>query len=116
MTTKLSKQDIRRYNWYIWRFFIACFALLVIVILATYLGAFGPLPTFRDLENQKSNQASEIISSDKQVLGTYYVENRSNVTYNQISPNVINALIATEDERFKEHSGIDFRRMFSIVF
>ncbi|HTD98755.1 MAG TPA: transglycosylase domain-containing protein [Mucilaginibacter sp.] len=116
MIVKLSKHDIRRYNWYIWRFFIACFALLVILIVSTYLGAFGPLPPFRDLENPKSNQASEIISSDKQILGTYYIQNRSNVTYKEISPNVINALVATEDERFYQHSGIDFRRTFSIIF
>jgi len=112
----LSNQDIKRYNWYIWRFFIGCFALLVILILAAYLNAFGPLPSFRDLENPKSNQASEIISSDKQILGTYYVQNRSSVTYKEISPNVIHALIATEDERFYDHSGIDFRRLFSIIF
>ena len=116
MNNKITPQDIRRYNWYIWRFFIACFAFLVIVILATYLGAFGPLPSFRDLENPKSNQASEIISSDQQILGTYYIQNRSNVTYNQISPNVINALVATEDSRFYQHSGIDFQRLFSIIF
>lgn len=116
MTAKLTEQDIRRYNWYIWRFFIGCFALLGLLILVTYLGVFGPLPSFRDLENPKSNQASEIISSDKQVLGTYFVQNRSNVTYKEISPNVINALVATEDERFYRHSGIDFQRTFSILF
>lgn len=116
MTNKLTPQDIRRYNWYIWRFFIGCFLLVVLIIVATYLGVFGALPSFRDIENPKSNQASEIISSDKQVLGTYYVENRSSVTYNEISPNVIHALVATEDERFYEHSGIDFRRLFSIIF
>ncbi len=116
MTVKLTEQDIRRYNWYIWKFFIGCFALLALLILVTYLGVFGPLPPFRDLENPKSNQASEIISSDKQTLGTYYVENRSNVTYKEISPNVINALVATEDERFYRHSGIDFQRTFSILF
>ena len=115
MIVKLSQQDIRRYNWYIWRFFIGCFLLLAILIVATYFGAFGQLPPFRDLENPKSNQASEIISSDKQTLGTYYVENRSSVAYKDISPNVINALIATEDERFYQHSGIDFQRLFSII-
>jgi len=116
MIAKLTQEDIKRYNWYIWKFVIGCFALLALIIIATYLGVFGPLPPFRDLENPKSNLASEIISSDKQTLGTYYVENRSNVTYKQISPNVIHALIATEDERFLDHSGIDFRRLFSIIF
>src|ERR1700761_5159559 len=113
---KLAQQDIKRYNGYIWKFVIGCFAILVLLIFATYLGAFGPLPTFRDLENPKSNQASEIISSDKQTLGTYYVQNRSSVTYKEISPNVINALVATEDARFYKHSGIDFQRLFSIIF
>ena len=116
MAEKLTQQDIRKYNGYIWKFVGSCFAVLVILILATYLGAFGPLPTFRDLENPKSNQASEIISSDKQTLGTYYVENRSSVRYKEISPNVINALVATEDARFYKHSGIDFQRLFSIIF
>jgi len=116
MVTKLTPQDIRRYNGYIWKFFGGCFALLVLLIVATYLNVFGELPTFRDLENPKSEQATEVISSDKQILGTYYVENRSSVTYKEISPNVINALVATEDERFYEHSGIDFRRQFSIIF
>src|SRR4051812_28942383 len=115
MNNNLNEQDIKRYNGYIWKFFIGCFALLVLLIVATYLGAFGPLPSFRDIENPKSNQASEIISSDKQILGTYYVENRTSVTYKEISPNVINALVATEDERFYRHSGIDFQRLFSII-
>ena len=113
---KLTQEDIKRYNGYIWKFVIGCFLVVTLVIVATYLGAFGQLPSFRDLENPKSNQASEIMSSDKQELGTYYVENRSSVTYKQISPNVIHALIATEDERFLDHSGIDFRRLFSIIF
>ncbi|HVV54551.1 MAG TPA: transglycosylase domain-containing protein [Mucilaginibacter sp.] len=116
MIVKLSQQDIRRYNWYIWKFFIGCVLLMALLIVITYLGAFGPLPSFRDLENPKSEQASEIISSDQQLLGTYYVKNRLNVTYKEISPNVIHALVATEDERFYEHSGIDFRRTFSILF
>ena len=116
MIIKLAPQDIKRYNWYIWKFFIGCFALLAILIVATYLGAFGRLPSFRDLENPKSNQASEVISSDKQILGTYYIENRSSVSYKELSPNVINALVATEDARFYKHSGIDFQRLFSIIF
>lgn len=115
-TVKLTQEDIKRYNGYIWKLVAGCFLLVALIIVATYLGVFGSLPSFRDLENPKSNQASEIVSSDKQVLGTYYVENRSSVTYKQISPNVIHALIATEDERFMEHSGIDFRRLFSIIF
>jgi penicillin-binding protein 1A len=110
----LSSHDIRHYNWYIWRTVIALFALVAIMFTLTIFDVFGQLPSFRDLENPKSNLASEVISSDKQVLGTYYVQNRSNVTYKELSPNVVNALIATEDKRFYDHSGIDFGRSFTI--
>jgi penicillin-binding protein 1A len=116
MDVKLAEQDIKRYNWYIWRFFIGGFAFVVIMIGLTALGAFGPLPSFRDLENPKSDQASQIISSDKQILGKWYVTaNRSSVPFNKISPYVINALIAKEDNNFYTHSGIDFKRTFTIL-
>jgi penicillin-binding protein 1A len=113
--TPLKQQDIRRYNWYIWRFFIGCFAFFIIMILLVAFQVFGTLPSFRELENPKSDQASEIVSSDKQVIGKYYIKNRTSVTYKQISPNIIKALIATEDNHFNEHSGIDFKRTFTIV-
>src|SRR4051812_35005019 len=100
MDTKLTQQDIKKYNGYIWKFFIGCFAFVVLLVLLTAVGLFGSLPSFRDLENPKSNLASEVISSDKQILGKYYVENRSRVNFNQISPNAINALISTEDNHF----------------
>src|SRR5476649_1463027 len=115
MIIKISPQDIRRYNWYLWRAVISFFALFVLLLVVTYFGLFGPLPSFRDLENTKGNQATEILSADKTVLGTYYVENRSSVNYSQLSPNVVNALIATEDTRFYRHSGIDFQRIPSMI-
>jgi penicillin-binding protein 1A len=115
MKDKLLNQDIKRYNWYIWRFVIGCFAFLVIMILLVAFQIFGPLPSFRELENPKSDQASEVISSDDQVLGKYFVKNRTSVSYRQISSNVIKALVATEDTRFYNHSGIDFQRTFSII-
>ncbi len=115
MFVKLTPADIKRYNWYVWRFFIGCFCFLVLMILLTSFGVFGALPSFRDLENPKSNLASEVISEDKVVLGKYFVENRSRVNYNQISPNVIHALVATEDNHFYDHSGIDFKRSFTIL-
>jgi penicillin-binding protein 1A len=116
MIIKLAPQDIRRYNWNVWKFFIACFSLFILLLVATYFGIFGALPPFTALENPKSNQASEVLSQDKQVLGTYYIQNRSSVNYTQLSPNIVNALVATEDTRFYDHSGIDFRRILSIPF
>jgi penicillin-binding protein 1A len=112
---KLAPEDIRRYNWYIWKTVIGCFAFFVLLLVVTYFGLFGQLPLFRDLENPKSNQASEVLAADKTVLGTYYIQNRSSVNYSQLSPNVVNALIATEDTRFYQHSGIDFQRSFEVL-
>jgi penicillin-binding protein 1A len=115
MFVKLKPEEIRRYNRGLWAFVIGGFTLILIIMVAVNFGLFGDLPSFRDLENPKSNLASEIISEDKQVLGKYFVQNRSNVNYKQISPNVVHALIATEDNRFYDHSGIDFGRMFTII-
>ncbi len=115
MNNQLSQQDINRYTLRFWKWIIGFIAFGVILIFSIGLGLFGSLPSFRDLENPKSNLASEVISDDNVVLGTYYVQNRSNVRYDEISPNVINALVSTEDVRFYNHSGIDFKRTFTII-
>lgn len=113
----LTQQDIKRYNGYIWKTVITGFVIVALLIGSTALGLFGELPSLRDLENPKSNVASEIYSAEGKLFGRYYVdENRSPVTYDKISPNVINALVATEDNHFYDHSGIDFWRSFSIIF
>ena len=116
MNNQLSSSHLRRYTILLWKWVIGIIAFGAILIFSIGLGLFGKLPSFRDLENPKSNLASEVISDDNVVLGTYYVQNRSNVRYDQISPNVINALIATEDIRFYNHSGIDFKRTFTIIY
>lgn len=112
----INKTDISNYNKTFWKFTIGFVVFIFLIILGTGFGLFGELPSFRDLENPKSNQASVIYTSDKVELGNYFIQNRSSVRYQDISPNVINALISTEDTRFKEHSGIDFRRTFTIFF
>ena len=65
------------------------------------------MPTFEDLENPERNLASEVYSTDGKILGTYYYENRNNIEYKDLSPYVVQALIAREDHRFNKHSGID---------
>ena len=89
------------------------FSLLVEV---NFLGYFGQMPDWNDLENPKHELASEVYSSDGVLLGKYYRENRSPVKFAQISPNVLNALIYTEDMRFYDHSGIDFKGFFAIFY
>ena len=82
------------------------------------IGYFGEMPDFRQLENPKTNFASEIISSDNKVLGKYYFnDNRTPIEYEDINPETINALIAIEDERFYSHPGIDLKATLrAIVF
>ena len=78
-------------------------------------GMFGSLPRFEELENPNSNIATEVYSSDGQLLGNYFIENRSNVRYEDLSPNLVNALICTEDIRFHEHSGVDLRGLGRVL-
>lgn len=87
------------------------FVLFVVSVNANFLGLFGEMPEFESLENPDSELASELYSADGVLLGKYFRENRTPVTYNELSPNIINALIATEDERFEDHSGIDPRAL-----
>ena len=76
---------------------------------------FDSLPDLEELENPKSNLASEIITSDGKVIGKYFLQNRTNVKYEELSPFLVDALIATEDERYRTHSGIDFRGLVRAV-
>jgi penicillin-binding protein 1A len=102
-------------------FFWSIFSFIVVVIFFTFflikIGAIGYLPPIEELQNPKNKYASEIYSSDMSMLGSYFYskENRINVTYNELSPNIVNALVATEDARFLKHSGIDGRALFRSV-
>ena len=75
------------------------------------MGWFGPLPSFEELENPQQNLATEIYTCDDVLLGKFFFENRSPVTFDELSPNLVNALISTEDERFREHSAIDAKSL-----
>jgi penicillin-binding protein 1A len=94
-----------------WIAFAGFWGFIVLLFAGISLGIFGFMPSFEELENPQSNLASEIISSDGQLLGTYFVENRTNVHYSQLSPYLVQALIATEDIRFYSHAGVDARAL-----
>lgn len=113
---QLTEGDIKRYTFNFWKIIIGIVALGFLFILSIRLGLFGKLPSFSDLENPKSNLASEVITEDRKVLGTYYVQNRSNVKYSELSPYLVKALVSTEDKRFYDHSGIDYSRTFTVIF
>jgi len=93
-----------------WRIFFGGFVAFVLLILLASWGVFGPMPSLKKLENPSILQATEVYADDGTLMGKYYLEkgNRSNVNYKDISKYAIDALVATEDERFYNHSGIDF--------
>jgi penicillin-binding protein 1A len=100
----------------LWKFFWGGLGFVTLLFLAANFGLFGKMPSVQQLENPEADLASEIISADGVLMGKYYSENRSEVKYREISPNVIHALIATEDERFYDHSGIDMQAIGRVVF
>src|SRR3990172_646089 len=106
-----------RYGKYIKIFWIIILLTAIVpaaMIWLVALGFFGPLPSFEELENPQSNLASEVYSSDNRLLGKYYLQNRSNINFNDLSPNLIYALKATEDIRFEDHSGVDFKGLIRV--
>ena len=100
----------------LWIVFGSFLLLIILFFFCVAKGVFGTMPTFDELENPRTNLATEIISADGKVLGTYYIENRSNVRYSELSHYMPEALISIEDERFTEHSGIDERALFRVAF
>ena len=103
----------------LWAIFIlglAAVVLLIVSINGNWFGWYGGMPDLAVLENPRNELASEVISTDGVVLGKYFRENRSQVTYEDLSLNLVNALRATEDVRFEEHSGIDLRSLVRVAW
>ncbi len=104
---------------WMWRLSIAMVVACVVVFVAI---SFAAIPSFRELENPNSALASEVLGAKdeqtgakEEVLGRYFVENRVPVTYDDLSPYLVQALIATEDERFRDHSGVDAKAVARVV-
>ena len=110
-----TQKDIKVYMIVLWSLFLALCLAVFLVFFGIVHEWFGDMPSFEELENPETNLASEIISADGKILGTYYIENRSNVSFDEISPDLIHALIAIEDIRFYEHSGIDKIALFRVA-
>lgn len=102
--------NFNKYIKWFWGIILGGFLLIGSLFLLASWGVFGALPTFEELENPKSDLATEVISADGKTLGKYYVKaNRTPIKYKDLPEKLIKTLVATEDERFYEHSGIDFR-------
>jgi penicillin-binding protein 1A len=110
MTKKgIEDNQFSKYIKWLWlTIFGGTLAIILMFLLASW-GVFGVLPSFEELENPEKNLATEVISIDGKTLGKYAYENRTPVKYKDLPLNLIQALVATEDERFYEHSGIDFK-------
>lgn len=114
-----KRKPAEKKKWY--RLAIGVFWVLV---LTPFLGvaamllyaASSELPGFKELENPKTSLATEVLSADKKVLGKYFRENRTNVSYEDISPHLVHALVSTEDERFYQHCGIDFQALARVAY
>lgn len=98
-----------------WSIFITPILGLFILFVLIASGKMGFMPTFEDLENPSNNIASQVYSDDNVLLGNYYVQLRTYINFNDLSPNLVSALIATEDLRFERHSGIDGRALIRVA-
>ena len=97
-----------------WGIIISGIIITIIIFYGAGTGYYGSMPDLQQLENPKTNLATQIFSSDGVVLGKYYYEdNRTPIQFNELPENIVNGLIATEDERFYSHSGIDWKRTIS---
>ncbi len=120
-TSKKDKKKIKgqtsslQWIFRLWISFFVGILLIVILFILISNGFLGKMPSFEELENPQSSQASQIYADDGRLLGSYFIENRSDVDYRNLSPNLVNALIATEDIRFYNHSGIDFKALARVV-
>ena len=111
-----NKTFKKRFLAYFWSIFSVGVVSIVALFGMITQGWLGYLPPLDELQNPKNKFATEVISSDLQLLGRYYRnENRVGVTYDDISPNMINALIATEDVRYYDHTGVDIKSLFRAV-
>ncbi len=118
-----AQKTTKNYNFtkfikWFWILFLSGVISVILVFLLASWGVFGEMPTFDRLENPQTNLATEIISSDGATLGKFYLDdNRTPVSYKDLPPNLVDALVATEDARYYEHSGIDgFGTLRALVF
>ena len=89
--------------------------ILLVAALIFSVWMFADIPSFEELENPQSNLATQVIAEDGEILTTFHIENRSYVSYEELSPNLVHAAVATEDSRFYRHSGIDFESLARVL-
>ena len=109
----MDQKSIDKVRKWFWIILFSPFALVLFILLM--VGIFADIPSFEELEDPKNNLATELISEEGEILTTFHIENRSYISYDEMSPSLIDAVIATEDARFNSHSGIDFRSLARVA-
>lgn len=110
-----GSKSFKKYIIVFWALFSTAVLGVFFLFMGVSNGSFGFMPSFEELENPKNSLATEIYSADKVLLGKFYYQNRSFVKYQDLSPDMVHALIATEDVRFNDHSGIDLIGLFRVA-
>ena len=99
-----------------WFWLLFSIPVVLVISLIGLVWAFADIPSFEELESPDSKLATQVIAEDGEILTTFHIENRSYVSYEELSPNLVHAAIATEDVRFYNHSGIDFKSLGRVIF
>ena len=114
---KYHKGNYKKFIWAFWFLFLTTLLSVVTIFGIAAYGYFGPMPPLEQLENPKTNLATQIISSDGEILGKFYFnDNRTPITFNELPQNLVQALISTEDERYYDHAGVDWRATLRALF
>ena len=109
MTDKTKKKIVK---WY-WILLVAPFAAVFLLLLL--VGIFAKIPSFEELEHPDNKLATQVLAQDGEVLTTFHIENRTYVSYDELSPNLVHAAVSTEDARFYKHSGIDMKGLARVA-
>ena len=109
--TKETRKKITKWFW-----ILITIPVLFVLFMILLVWMFADIPSFKELENPENNLATQIIAQDGETLATFHIENRTYVTYEELSPNLVHAAVATEDARFYKHSGIDFKGLARVLF
>ena len=92
-----------------WFWILITLPVLFLIFMILLVWMFADIPSFKELENPDSKLATQVLAEDGEILATFHIENRTFVNYEDLSPNIVHAAVATEDARFYRHSGIDFK-------
>ncbi len=104
-----------KYLYILWSLYTLAVLLFILIMILIGHGKLGFMPDFARLENPQTNLASEVITEDGELLGKYFIENRSYVEYEELAPHLVEALVTTEDVRYYRHSGIDLRSLVRVA-